>query len=141
MVDHSGQRWNFTEVIARLAAELDEVLARAPRPDHMPVRQRQVRLAVDEVAELAAEYQAGLDMRDLAIRWNVSRHTVADHLRRAGVDVRRQGLPQLLVPEATRLYLAGWSLARLGDRFSCDAETVRQALKQAGVQLRRPWER
>lgn len=77
----------------------------------------------------------------LAERWDLHRTTVANHLRRRGVQLRREGLTSAAVTEALRLHEEGWSLQRLAERLVCDAETVRQALKRAGVLLRRPWER
>ncbi|MGI8614813.1 MAG: hypothetical protein ACR2KL_12855 [Nocardioidaceae bacterium] len=95
----------------------------------------------DQVAELVAEYQVGANMHELAIRWQIHRTTVAGHLRRASVKLRRQGLSEEQLDEAVRLYGVGWSCQRLAERFSCDDETVRQRLKAAGVRLRAPWER
>jgi DNA-directed RNA polymerase specialized sigma24 family protein len=66
------------------------------------------------------------------VRWGVHRHTVSEHLRRADVQIRFQGLADFQVAEARRLYLAGWSLARLGELFDCDASTVRRALGLGG---------
>ncbi len=69
------------------------------------------------------------------------RTTVAAQLRRAGVALRRQGVPADRLDEAVQLYSAGWSLQRLAERYDCDDETVRQTLKRAGVWLRVPWQR
>ncbi len=93
------------------------------------------------MAHLVCEYEAGDDMTALAVRWDLHRTTVAGHLRRAGVALRRQGVPAEMLAEAVRLYGNGWSLQRLAERYGCDDETVRQALKRAGVKLRSPWER
>ncbi len=68
----------------------------------------QRRLTADQVAELTAEYQAGADMRELAVRWQVHRTTVAGHLRRADVKLRRQGLSKEQLGEAVRMYGEGW---------------------------------
>jgi transposase-like protein len=87
------------------------------------------------------QYQAGDDMRVVAERWGISRKTVAEHLRRAGITPRRKGLSPDQVQAAVDLYAAGWSLMRIGERFGCDHGVVLRALNQAGVQLRRPWER
>jgi DNA-directed RNA polymerase specialized sigma24 family protein len=104
-------------------------------------RPTQRRLSARQTAELVAEYQAGADMKELAVRWQAHRTTVAAHPRRAGVELRRQGLSEEQVDEAARLYGEGWSLQRLADRFGCDAETVRTYLRSTGTRLRRPWER
>jgi hypothetical protein len=75
-------------------------------------------------------------MRVVAERWCVSRKTVAEHLRRAGVPSRRRGLSPEQVQAAIALYAAGWSLARIGARLNCDHGVVLRALKRAGVPRR-----
>ncbi len=80
-------------------------------------------------------------MRELAVRWQVHRTTVAGHLRRAVVELRRQGLSEEQLGEAVRLYGEGWSLQRLAERYGCDPETARAYLKRVGVRMRWPWER
>lgn len=82
-----------------------------------------------------------MDMRSLARKYGVDRLTVAAHLRRAGVELRYQGLPDDQVAEAALLYAEGWSLKRLEQRFACSSETMRKALKAHGVIMRKPWER
>jgi lambda repressor-like predicted transcriptional regulator len=105
------------------------------------LRQAQRRLTPQQVERLVAEYEAGTDMKALAARWTMHRATVAAQLRRAGVVLRRQGVPEDKLHEAVRLYAEGWSCQRLAERYRCDDETVRQTLKRAGVRLRAPWER
>ncbi|WP_091112618.1 helix-turn-helix domain-containing protein [Geodermatophilus dictyosporus] len=101
----------------------------------------QRRLTADQVTALVRAYEAGADMKALAARWGMHRATVAAQLRRAGVELRRQGLPPDRLQEAVRLYGEGWSCQRLAERYGCDDETVRQTLKKANIRLRKPWER
>ncbi|MEX5718209.1 hypothetical protein [Geodermatophilus maliterrae] len=107
----------------------------------MTPRQTQRRLTPEQAERLVAEYQAGKDIKALAVRWGMHRTTVAAQLRRAGVALRRQGVPTDRLDEAVQLYGAGWSCQRLAERYGCDDETVRQALKRVGIRLRAPWER
>lgn len=109
----------------------------------LPARQRQAqrRLTPEQTQQLAAEYEGGASMKELAVRWGLHRTTVAAQLRQAGVQLRRQGIPDDHLDEAVRRYGDGWSCQRLAQRYGCDAETVRQALTRAGVRLRAPWER
>jgi transposase-like protein len=72
----------------------------------------------------------------VAERWGISRKTVAEHLRRAGVTPRRRGLSPEQVQAAMDLYGAGWSLARIGHRFGCDHSVVLRVLRRAGVPRR-----
>ena len=89
----TGASSNQLAQVRRLAATLSALLHRRPRAQ--PVRQRQIqrRLPPDQVEQLVAEYQAGDDMHELADRWGLHRTTVAGHLRRAGVALRRRGIP------------------------------------------------
>jgi hypothetical protein len=122
--------------LRRLAASLPDVLARSEPAPPVANRQQQRRLSAAQAAELVAQYQAGDDMPVLAERWGISRKTVAEHLRRAGVTPRRRGLSPEQVQAAIELYGAGWSLARIGERFGCDHSVVLRALEQAGVPRR-----
>lgn len=101
----------------RLAEELPALLRRRPRRAK-PGKQQQTqrRLSPQQVERLVAEYQAGADMKELAARWELHRTTVATHMRRAGVALRRQGVPGDRLDEAVRLYGDGWSLQRLAER-------------------------
>lgn len=132
----------FRARLIALARGLPELLGRpvVPAPPFAQ-RQHQRRLDPDEVAQLVAEYEAGDDMTVLAKTWSLHRTTVALHLQRAGVALRRQGLNPTQIDQAVRLYAEGWSCLRLGERFGCSAETVRQELKRHGVRLRSPWDR
>jgi DNA-directed RNA polymerase specialized sigma24 family protein len=126
-------------ILAVGAAPDTEHPATAAEPRYS--RQLQRRLTATEVVELVREYESGADMTELAARWGVHRTTVASHLRRAGAELRRQGLSAEQVAVAIRLYEGGQSCERLADRFRCDDETVRLALRQAGVTMRSPWTR
>lgn len=137
----TGTSSKQSSLVKRLAAELPALLARPAK--QRPVRKRQVqrRLTAEEVERLVAEYQAGADMKQLAQTWAMHRTTVAAQLRKAGVELRRQGVPDERLQEAVRLYAEGWSLQRLAERYGCDAETVRTTLKLQDVRMRKPWER
>lgn len=103
----------------------------------LPVtRQQQRRLTAAEQVEVAQRYQAGAQMKDLAVDFGTHRTTIAQCLRRLAVPIRRQGLQIEDVPEAARLYLDGWSLSRLGEKFGCDHSDVRNKLVAHGVPMR-----
>lgn len=113
-----------------------EVLAGAEPTPPVVRRQRQRRLSASQVEQVVRQYQDGDDMRVVAERWGISRKTVAEHPRRAGVTPRRQGLNPEQVQVAISLYAAGWSLARIGERFGCDHGVVLRALERQGVPRR-----
>jgi transposase-like protein len=119
-----------------LASSLPDVLAQSEPTPPTARRQQQRRLSPAQVEQVVQQYQAGDDMRIVAERWGISRKTVAEHLRRAGVTPRRQGLSSEQVRTAIQLYAAGWSLARIGARFGCDHSVVLRALERAGVPRR-----
>ena len=143
LVELTRQSSKFEAQVRGLSAGLAHLL---DGPKHTaartgPASPVQRRLTADQTAELAAEYRAGTNMKQLALRWEVHRTTVAGHLRRAGVELRRQGLSPEQISETVRLYSEGWSCRLLSERFSCDDETVRQRLLSQGVELRKPWQR
>lgn len=142
MVALTGGSSKQSSLVKRLAVVLPARLRRKPdRITPQRPRQEQRRLTHEQVVRLVGEYQAGDDMKVLAERWDLHRTTVAAQLRRAGVELRRQGIPTDGLKDAIRLYGEGWSCVRIGERYGCDAETVRQALKRADLRLRAPWER
>ena len=114
--------------------------SRALRTSATP-RQLQRRLSDAEVVALAMEYRAGSTLKELARSHGVHHQTVAAHLRRLAVPLRRQGIPDDAMADVVRLYSDGWSLARLGSKYGCDGETVRQAVLRSGIKTRKPWER
>jgi hypothetical protein len=99
-------------------------------------RGRVRRLAADKVTALAEEYQAGATVYELAERFGINRKTVALHLHRQGVEMRRQGLDDEQIADAARLYERGWSLARIADHYAVWPRTVHLALLALGVRMR-----
>lgn len=126
----TGTPSKFSTQVEHLAAGLPDLLKRRTQTKHVRQRQAQRRLTPEQMAQLAAEYEAGDSMKALAARWQLHRTTVAEHLRRAGVKLRRLGIPPERVVEVAQLYVEGWSCQRLAERYGCDDETVRQALKR-----------
>jgi AraC-like DNA-binding protein len=100
-------------------------------------RQAQRRLARPEIEALVDQYRGGTqELQELAAEFGVHRTTVAAHLDRAGVTVRRKALTAAQIDEATRLYESGWSLARIGRHLGVYPTSVYYRLRQAGVRLR-----
>ena len=128
-------------MIARVFALLDGPRASLRRAGAAVVSQPQRRLTELEAAELVADYMVGATMQQLAVSWKLHRTTVTEHLRRADVHMRRQGIPADEASVVAALYAQGLSCARIGARYDCDGETVRQVLLKAGVRLRAPYER
>lgn len=137
----TGASSNQAKLIRKLAAALPSLLQRDLEPPDPLPQVRGKHLRDERLAELLADYAAGLNMRPLAHKYGIHRFTVAAHLRRAGIELRYQGLSDDQVREAAQRYRDGWSLQRLAERYDCTAETVRQALKAERVVMRKPWER
>lgn len=134
----TGPRSRLRSLASLQAPDCERTPVRRP---NLPERHVQRRLTEAEIVALALAYRSGRDMDELAAEFKVHRVTVAGQLRRLAVPLRRQGITDDNLPEATRLYREGWSLARLGEKYGCHAETVRQALLRTGITLRAPWER
>ncbi len=129
------------DLIRRLAARLPDLTTEDRPPPASRARQLQRRLDKVKIEELISSYEAGQTIAALAMEYGVHPHTVSQHLKRAGVQLRQQGLTDEQKTEAERLYLTGRSLKAIAEAFDCDAETVRQMLKKRGVAMRHPWER
>lgn len=98
-------------------------------------RQPHHRLKPEQIAELADGYRRGVFINDLAKCFGIHRATVIDHLKRAGVPLRR-GLVERRIEEAIAFYNSGLSVARIGEHMGVDDGTVWLALRRHGVRMR-----
>lgn len=105
------------------------------RPRSRRQHQHQIRLNPDQIRKLVSEYQEGLTVLDLAVRYRIHRTTVLAVLRREKVPPRT-GVIDRNIDEAKQLYELGWSLSKVGQHLGVDAETVRRGLMKAGVVIR-----
>lgn len=99
-------------------------------PSHRPVpslRQKQTRLAPDEVFDLVHDYEDGFTVKGLVAKYSISRTTAIAHLKREGIKTRYNKLDSKL-EEIKQLRAEGWSYARIGKRYGVVAHTVRRAL-------------
>jgi lambda repressor-like predicted transcriptional regulator len=120
----------------RALLELPRAVRRERR--QRPQKQAQTRLDPEEVAKLAAAYQAGGRVKQLARQFGIHRYTVSSILQREGVTLRPRVIHPDDLPEVIRLYRDGWALARLAAKFDVSPSTVTNALRNAGVPIRRP---
>jgi len=66
------------------------------------------RLHAEEVAQLITEYKSGVKVKELAIRYQISRDTVIKHAKRdGGVRHRYPALLPEEITEAAQLYKSG----------------------------------
>jgi DNA-binding transcriptional ArsR family regulator len=78
----------------------------------------------------------GATVYELARQFGIHRATVAQHLKRQGVTMRRQSPTTKQIDDMVRLYEAGLSLARVGHRTDFDPTTVLIHIRARGVQTR-----
>jgi DNA-binding CsgD family transcriptional regulator len=111
-------------------------------PVSLRVETAQTFLRPAGAAALAADYEAGALVKDLAEKYGVHRSTVRAHLARRG-----QGRPkaEVLGPEAAAAavgrYAAGSTLVEVAAGLGVGPRAVRRALADAGVGVRKPGQR
>jgi DNA invertase Pin-like site-specific DNA recombinase len=135
-------RYSNPDIVSRLNGILSgqgrDRVSRRPVPS---LRQKQTRLAEEQVSELIAMHEQGAPIDELAATFGIHRTTVMTHLDRAGTE-RRTGVIQRHLNEARSLYESGSSLAHVAEHYDVDAETVRRAFTNAVISLRprRGWQ-
>jgi hypothetical protein len=152
-VDLSREFSNFSSQAKTLARRLSRGVYRHDRRPSEPrirdSRGRVVRsigmaqtfLDAAQVDELVTMYRDGKTMREVAEHFGVHRTTVAIHLRRRSVPVRRGKLSAAQVAEIGALYDQGFTLAEIGARFNVGQDTARRAVLDSGGVIRRPGRR
>lgn len=100
------------------------------------LEKRQTSIGPELRAELAARYEAGATVRELASWSWAHRQTVVRHLIRAGVKLRDTGLSNEQDQIARSLYVDGLTLAEIADRLGVAASTIRSCLLRQEVRLR-----
>lgn len=126
-----------------LASDLEQLIAQLPQrnepprsPERTPRRRTIKDVHADQLAAIVSEYQAGATVYELAAQYALNRNSIANVLKRNGVQLRGQGLASEQIDQAAYLYAAGQSLARIGERFGVDVRTVQRRLIERGVTMR-----
>lgn len=83
-----------------------------------------------------ALYREGAKLVELGERFSVHRRTVAAHLVRRSVPIRRRGLDESDVAEAVELYTSGLTLMEIGLWFGVSQQAVRRTLAAEGATIR-----
>jgi DNA-directed RNA polymerase specialized sigma24 family protein len=124
--------------------DLTELLSnptrRRRRPKSQTLKQPNVRLRPEQVADLLVQYKGGTSLAALASTFGIHESTVKAHIRRAGATMRPvRKITAEQVREMVQLYERdGWSTAQIGQHLGCDKKTVNRHLKQVGIQLKPP---
>jgi len=132
MVELSATLSNRGPLVERLSSLGKSKTGRRRTPRPTP-RKPLVRLNLEEVQDLAAAYEAGESMKELAERFGISRWTVADHLKRTGTSTRHRVMNEARIAKCVELYAAGLSLVSVGEELRVGGATVRRALLGAGI--------
>lgn len=94
------------------------------------IRQRQRRLTEAQVAEMATKYEAGATVYELAAEFGCHRATVAERLKKAGVEMRGQSPSPEVIDSMASLIASGLSPQAVGKQFGFCANTVRSCLRR-----------
>jgi lambda repressor-like predicted transcriptional regulator len=108
-------------------------------PDYQllgPIRQQQRRLTETQRVEMAARYEDGGTVYELAAEFGCHRTTVPAQLKKAGIAMRLKSPLSEVIDEMVRLYESGLSLANVGARVGYSASTVQNQLRARGVMTR-----
>ena len=95
-----------------------------------PLRQRHRRLTKAQVFEMAAKYEAGATVYELAAEFGCHRTTVAERLKKAGVSMRGQPPAPEAIDAMANLIASGLSPQAVGDQLGFCANTVRSCLRR-----------
>jgi lambda repressor-like predicted transcriptional regulator len=138
--------WNFTVALAGQVSNHLSTLERAldqarsgsgpTSPGRSSPSRSLHKLDPAQVATLVEAYEAGATLETLAQRYELHKRTIADHLRRRGVQPRYIALTDTDIRIAAKLYRQGLSLVAIGDRFGVNDCTIMRALHKLGVTMR-----
>lgn len=94
------------------------------------------RLDAEVLAQMAADYEAGVPSTQLMTTYGLGKGSVLKLLREAGVRMRGQGLSPTDLETAVQLYESGLSLKAVGEHFGISSDATRNAFVRAGVAMR-----
>lgn len=111
---------------------------RPDQPKQRPSRRLADRFTSEQLAEVVTQYRAGVPTTALCRHYGLSKSSVLETLRVAGVQMRRQPLTTDQVARAVRLYESGLSQSQVSTRLGLPQSSVQLALTRAGVKMRPP---
>ena len=125
-------KW-LTLIESRLVKQIPEVINSSDYQLVGPISQRQRRLTKAQVIDLAARYEAGATVYELAAEFGCHRTTVSARLKEAGVRMRLQPPPDAMIDEMVRRHESGLSFGIIGKVLRVSPQTVRRYVKERGV--------
>ena len=100
------------------------------------IRQRQRRLSEAQAVLMAAKYQNGATVYQLAREFGICRSAVSGWIKKLGVPMRGQSPNNELIDSMVNLYLSGMSLAVVAQNLGTSPGTVHNHMKSRHVQMR-----
>jgi DNA-directed RNA polymerase specialized sigma24 family protein len=85
---------------------------------------------------MAACYEEGATVYEIAEEFRCHRTTVAARLKKTGVQIRISSPNEEKITEMVRLYESGMPLAKVSERIGYSSGTVHNYLSSQGVQIR-----
>ena len=85
---------------------------------------------------MAAEYESGATVYELATGFGCNRTTVPERLKKAGVAMRLKSPSIEVVDEMLNLYQSGMSLQKVGEHIGFSSGTVTNYLKERNIPTR-----
>jgi lambda repressor-like predicted transcriptional regulator len=116
-----------------LEKQAPEVITSSDYRLNGPIRQRQRRLTDTQVAEMAAKYEEGATVYELAAEYGCHRATVAERLKKAGISMRLQSPTPEEVNSMANLVASGLSFLAVGKQLGFCANTVRTCLYELQI--------
>jgi len=99
--------------------------------------QKQTRLDPDQLQRMIADYQSGMTVRQVAVKWNMNGKTVSIQLRRASVVTRpaARKLKEDQIAAIVASYIDGTSMCALAKEHAVHPATIKSHLLRSGVEL------
>ena len=125
--NREGSTSHLTKVLKRAQSE------RVARTYSLKVAKAGVkRLSPETNASIAADYKAGMGVREIAQKYGINEGTAHRRLMRAGVPKRPSVISDEDIDLIRTLGSQGWTYDRIAERVGVSATTARNVLKRAG---------
>jgi DNA-binding Lrp family transcriptional regulator len=85
---------------------------------------------------MAARYEAGATVYELATEFGCHRTTVAERLKKAGIVMRGQSPTPDVIDSMVCLYESGLSFREVGKQLGLSTSTVRNCLRERQIRAR-----
>jgi len=131
-----GEKYNVAKKTIRDLLRREGVQMRTQSEAQQKITDPKV---IDEIKSL---YNQGWTQGALGEKYNASNETIANLLKREGVQMRTQSEAKKkitdpkVIDEIKSLYNQGWTPDALGEKYNVSRETIDKLLKREGVQMR-----